>query len=188
MAELPLTPDAPAPVPIQAPTRREMVSSAALTVVIAASGGLIATILIGAVLVFVDIANTDPTADGTTQTGLPPAVAMVAFVVVMTVVWAVACRLGLGAPGDAIMGLASLGTDGAPIGRGRTRVRAAAYVVVFVAVVLLGRAGLAALLVLALWAPALVRSDRRSAVDLALGVVPRSSAPRRDATPHPWAR
>ena len=44
-----------------------------------------------------------------------------------------------------------------------------------------------ALVCLLLWAVALVRRDRRSAVDLLVGLVPHTGTAPKDATPHPWA-
>lgn len=172
----------------QPPSRRELVLSALLTLVVSAGVGLIATILLGAVLVFFDIANTDPTADYQTQTGLPPIVFQVALVAILLIVWLVACRLGHGTPGDAIMSMLALDPEGRRADRRTNLGRAALYVVVFGVLSLLGRPGLAAVVLILLWAPALVRRDRRSLVDLVVGVVPSSTAARRDAQPHPWAR
>jgi len=187
--------DGTAPVPddrpsrvAQPPTRREIVLSTLLTVAIAVAIGLIATILVGLVLTFFDIANTDPTADYQTQTGLPPVVFGGALVVVLVVVWLVACRAGIGAPGDAIMNLFALDTEGRAATKGTILARAAIPTALFGVLAVLGRSGLGLLLLLLLWAPAFVRRDRRSLVDLLVGVVPHSTAARRDATPHPWAR
>ncbi|MFN8156141.1 MAG: RDD family protein [Candidatus Nanopelagicales bacterium] len=185
------TASAPDPRPHTAavpPSRRELVSSVLLTVAISVGIGLIATILIGVVLTFFDIANTDPTADYQTQTGLPPVVFAGALVAVLVIVWLVACRAGVGAPGDAIMNLLTLDTDGHASGKGAILARAAIPVVVFGVLALMGRPGLGLVVLLVLWAPAFLRSDRRSAVDLLVGVVPHSTAARRDAQPHPWAR
>jgi hypothetical protein len=172
----------------QPPTRKELVGSALLTLVICAGVGLVAVILVGAVLVFFDIANTDPTADYQTQTGLPQIVFQAAFAAILVVVWLVGCRAGHGPPGDAILSLVSLDGEGRRADKPAQLGRAAAYVVVFGVLALLERSGLALLAVVALWAPALVRHDRRSLVDLVVGITPSSSAPRRDAQPHPWAR
>lgn len=172
----------------QPPSRREIVLSTLLTVAIAVAVGLVATILVGVVLTFFDIANTDPTADYQTQTGLPPVAFAAAFVAILVVVWLVACRAGVGAPGDAIMNLFALDTEGHLAAKGTNLARAAIPTAVFGALALLGRAGLGLLILLLLWAPAFLRRDRRSLVDLVVGVVPHSTAARRDAQPHPWAR
>jgi hypothetical protein len=164
------------------------VRSTLLTTVIAAGVGLMATILLGTVLVFFDIANTDPTADAETQTGLPPIVFKIALVGILTIIWAVACRLGAGAPGDAVMNLVALDVDGGPASRATLRARAAVPVALFGVLGLLDRPGAGMVALGLLWLPAFVRSDRRSAVDLLVGVVPHTTATRRDATPHPWAR
>ncbi len=170
------------------PTRRELVLSTLITIATSVGIGLVAILLIGAVLVFFDIANTDPTADYQTQTGLPPVAFQVALVAVLVVVWLVACRVGSGAPGDAIMNLVALDPEGRPASRGAVRARAAVPVGLFGALALLDRAGLGLVLLAALWLPALARRDRRSAIDLLVGVVPHTTATRRDAQPHPWAR
>ena len=170
------------------PTRRELVLSTLITIATSVGIGLVAILLIGAVLVFFDIANTDPTADYQTQTGLPPIVFQVALVAILLIVWLVACRLGHGTPGDAIMSMLALDPEGHRADRRTNLGRAALYVVVFGVLSLLGRPGLAAVVLILLWAPALARRDRRSLVDLVVGVVPSSTAARRDAQPHPWAR
>jgi hypothetical protein len=170
------------------PSRGELIKSAALTVVIALGVGLIAVILIGVVLVFFDIANTDPTADYKTQTGLPPIVFQIELVAVLIIAWLFGSRLGIGTPGDAIMGLTILDTEGHPAGRGANLARAGIPAAVFGVLALLDRASLGAVLVLLLWGAALVRRDRRSVVDLLVGVVPHTHSRRRDARPHPWAR
>jgi hypothetical protein len=86
------------------------------------------------------------------------------------------------------MSLVSLDGEGHRADKQSQLARSAAYVVVFGVLVLLERSGLAVLTVIALWLPALLRSDRRSLVDLVVGITPSSGAPRRDAQPHPWAR
>ncbi len=171
-----------------APSRREIALSTLLTVAIAVAIGLVATIIVGLVLTFFDIANTDPTADYQTQTGLPPVVFAGALVAVLVVVWLVACRAGIGAPGDAIMSLFALDTEGHRASKGTILARAAIPTALFGVLALLGRSGLGLLVLIALWVPAFVRRDRRSLVDLVVGVVPHSTAARRDAQPHPWAR
>ncbi|HET7900800.1 MAG TPA: RDD family protein [Candidatus Nanopelagicales bacterium] len=170
------------------PSRGELVKSATLTVVIALGVGLIAVVLIGVVLVFFDIANTDPTADYQTQTGLPPIVFQIELVAVLIIAWLFGSRLGIGTPGDAIMSLTVLDTEGRPASRGANLARAGIPAAVFGVLALLDRAGLGVLLVLVLWGAALVRRDRRSVVDLLVGVVPHTYTRRRDAQPHPWAR
>ena len=145
-----------------------------------------ATIILGLVLVFFDIANTDPTADANTQTVCRRSSTRSR--------WS-GCSSWCGWPraGSASVPLATRSWNWsharltAPAGRGRNRLRAAAYVVVFGAFASwTSRSGCPG-------SPcavgvALVRHDRRSVVDLVVGVFPHSSAPRRDAAPHPWAR
>jgi hypothetical protein len=182
---------APDPVPQTSavpPSRREITLSTLLTVAISAGVGLVATVLIGGVLVFFEIANTDPTADYQTQTGLPPIVFELALVAVLVVVWLVACRVGSGAPGDSIMGLVALDTEGHRASRGLLLARAAVPVATFGVLALLGRTGLGLVVLALLWLPAVLRRDRRGVVDLLVGVVPHTTATRRDAQPHPWAR
>lgn len=170
------------------PTRGEIVGSTALTLAVSIGVGLVATLLVGAVLVFFDIANTDPAADWQTQTGLPPIVFQVALVAILVVIWLVACRAGSGAPGEAMLGVKLLDPSGAAATPAQQRIRAAAYVGVFAVLALLERAGAGAVVLLLLWLPSLLRRDRRSVVDLLVGVVPHSTRTVRDAQPHPWAR
>jgi hypothetical protein len=150
------------------------VGSAWVTVVACFGVGVVVTALVGAVVLFVDLAFTDPTAAADAQTGLPPWVFSVLLAVVLTTVCATGCRVGLGSPGDAYRGLRCVGPDGEPAGARRQWARSAAYVVPFGLLAVVDHAGLGALVVVLLWLPSLVRRDRRSLVDLAVGVSPHS--------------
>jgi hypothetical protein len=161
--------------------------SAAMTVGAVILVGLVAVVVAGSVAVFVDIAMTDRSADYQTQTGLPEQVFRVLLVVVLLVVWPAACRLGRGTPGDAFTALRVLSTDHGYAATWRVWMRSGLYLAVFGAGVLLERPAVGALVCLLLWAVALVRRDRRSAVDLLVGLVPHTGTAPKDAKPHPWA-
>lgn len=172
---------------VRPPSRREVLGSAAITVAICAGVGLAATALIGSVGVFVDIALTDKTADASTQTGLPPWLVDLMFVLVVLVVWPAVSRLGHGTPGYGVVELKSFDLAGEPLRRGRVWLITGIPLLVLVLAELAGHpaAGLAVLV--AAWAPCLLRHDRRTTLDLLLGVRPHSTATPRTATPHPWA-
>jgi hypothetical protein len=109
----------------------------------------------------------------------PPTEAMTFFsrllwVAVVLVVWLASCRVGRGTPGDAVMTLRAWTVDGALAGRGRTMLRTGVPVTLYALIALLAGHVYALALLAVLWAPALVRADRRTAVDLLVGVVPRS--------------
>jgi hypothetical protein len=177
----------PLPEVVRPPARRELLLSAAVTIGAVILVGLVAVVVAGSVAVFVDIAMTDRSADYQTQTGLPIEVFRVLLVLVLLVIWPATCRFGLGTPGDAVASLRVLSTDGGYAARWRVWARSGIYLAVFGACTLVERAGLGALLVLLLWAVALVRRDRRSAVDLLLGLVPHTGTAPKTAQPHPWA-
>jgi hypothetical protein len=177
----------PLPEVVRPPSRRELVQSAALSVGAVVLVGLVAVVVVGSVAVFVDIAMTDRTADYQTPTGLPDQVFRVLLVVVLLAVWPAACRLGHGTPGDAFVSLRVLGTDGGYADAWRVWARSGIYLAVFGAGVLVDHPALGALAVVLLWGVGLVRRDRRSAVDLLVGLVPHTGAAPKDAQPHPWA-
>lgn len=177
----------PLPEVVRPPARRELVLSAAVTLGAVVLVGLVAVVAAGSVAVFVDIAMTDRSADYQTQTGLPIEVFRVLLVLVLLVIWPASCRLGHGTPGDAVESLRVLATDGGYADRWRIWARSGIYLAVFGACTLVERPGLGALLVVLLWGVALVRRDRRSAVDLLIGLVPHTGTAPKTAQPHPWA-
>jgi hypothetical protein len=178
-----------------APTLRERVSSSAVTVLACLLVGAAATLVLGLAVWLLQIAFgiTIPLeagfpADGSTSlTSIRPAnvappagttgfgIAM--WVLVMVLVWLASCRGGIGTPGDAVMTLRPLDTSGARASRGRIMARTGVPLAVYTLAVIAGFSTIGLILLAALWAPALVRSDRRTAVDLLVGVVPRSLAP-----------
>ena len=177
----------PLPVVVRAPGRLELVQSAALTLGALILVGLVVVVAVGAVAVFVDIAMTDRAADYQTPTGLPDSIARALVVVVLLLVWPAACRLGLGTPGDAVISLRVLSLEGGYADPWRVWLRSGIYLAVFGAGILLDHPAAGVVVVIALWAVALVRRDRRSAVELALGLVPHTATAPKDAQPHPWA-
>jgi hypothetical protein len=179
-----------------APTLRERASSTAITIGACVLVGLAATLVLGLVVWFLQVAfgirvplEASPgggrglfsgvvlrpadvaPASGTTSFGIA------LWLVVVVLVWLTACRGGVGTPGDAVMTLRPYDASGARTSRGRNLLRGAVPVAAFAVVVQLAGSGWALALLALLWAPALVRADRRTAVDLVLGVVPRSLAP-----------
>jgi hypothetical protein len=161
---------------VRPPSRREVVSSALISVGVTIVAGLVITFLVGFPAVWVDIAMTDPAADASTPTGLPEAASRGLFVVVLLLLWPVTCRLGRGTWGDTVMDLKELTVTGAPAGRGRCWARTGIVLAVLGIATVLGRPGAGMLVIVVQWAPALVRADRRSLVDLLVGVVPHSTA------------
>jgi hypothetical protein len=105
------------------------------------------------------------------------ATSLLLWTLVVLVVWVTACRGGIGTPGDAVMTLRAYDASGAPASRGRNLLRGAVPVGLAGVVAQFSGSAWAVLLLAALWTPALVRHDRRTAVDLLVGVVPRSLAP-----------
>lgn len=173
------------------PTLRERASSTAITVLACALVGVVATLLLGLVVWLVQIVfgvqvplegAIAPGTDigfGIRPVNTPPTEAMTFFsrllwVAVVLVVWLASCRVGRGTPGDAVMTLRAWTVDGALAGRGRTMLRTGVPVALYALVALLAGHVYALALLAVLWAPALVRADRRTAVDLLVGVVPRS--------------
>ena len=109
------------------------------------------------------------------------------LVVVLLVLWPASCRFGLGTPGDAVASLRVLSVDHGYAAAWRVWARSGIYLAVFGVGVLLERPAGGALVAVLLWAVALVRRDRRSAVDLLVGLVPHTGSAPKDAQPHPWA-
>ena len=161
---------------VRRPSRREVVSSAAVSVGVTVIAGCVATFLVGFPAIWVDIAMTDPAADASTPTGLPQAAVRGLFVLVLLLLWPVTCRLGEGTWGDSYMELAALGVDGEPAGKGRAWARTGVVLAILGVATVLGRPGAGVLVIVLQWLVALVRSDRRSLVDLLVGVVPHSHA------------
>ncbi len=173
--------------PTLPPSRRELTLSAAITVGVTVIAGCVVTFLVGFPAIWIDIAMTDPAADASTPTGLPESAALALFVAVLLVLWPVTCRLGRGTFGDAVMELKERTVDGRPAGRRRSWARAGVPLALIAVATVLGHPGVGAALVLLLWVPALLRADRRSLIDLAVGVVPHTTATPKTATPHPWS-
>jgi len=121
---------------------------------------------------------TDSGGSGAAMGGM--ALAVLALVSIL--VWLTTCRLGRGTPGDAVMGILARDTEGRFVGRGRAMARTAVPVAILAVGISRGLTGIAVLLVLALWVPALVRHDRRTAFDLLAGVVPQSTEPDKTST------
>lgn len=177
----------PLPEVVRPPARRELFLSAAMTIGAVILVGLVAVVAVGSVVVFVDIAMTDRSADYQTETGLPVQVFRVLLVVVLLVLWPASCRFGIGTPGDAVASLRVLSVDHGYAATWRVWARSGIYLAVFGVGVLLERPAGGALVAVLLWAVALVRRDRRSAVDLLVGLVPHTGSAPKDAQPHPWA-
>jgi len=173
---------------IRRPSRRETISSAAISVGVTFLAGCVATFLVGFPAIWVDIAMTDRAADASTPTGLPEAAVRGLFVLVLLLLWPVTCRLGHGTWGDSVMDLAALDSDGEPAGRGRAWARTGIVLEVLGVATVLGRPGAGSLGIVLKWAVALVRSDRRSVVDLLVGVVPHSHASPKLGVPMVWPR
>ena len=189
---------------IKPPTALERLQSTAVTAGAALVVSLGAVFIVGLGAFVVAIATKSPTpqftnraADPNDPTGVLPgwtltdsggsgtsmgAAALAVLVLVSIVVWMTTCRLGRGTPGDAVMGILARDTEGRLVGRGRAMARTAAPVAILAIGIGTGLAGLAVLLVLALWAPALLRQDRRTAFDLLCGVVPQSTEPDKTST------
>jgi len=168
------------------PSRGELIASAAITVVISAVIGIAATALVGSVGLFVDIAMTNPSADAATSTGIPAWLTAAMLLLVLLLVWPASCRLGVGTPGAGVMELRALGPEGEPISRRKVWLCAGVPVGLMGVASLVGRPGVGAALLVVLWAPCLLRRDRRTTFDLLLGVTPHTTATPRTATPHPW--
>jgi hypothetical protein len=193
------------------PTLRERASSTAITVGACVLVGIAATLVLGLLVWFVQIVfgvtvplEASPGAGpGDVGAGVLRPVNVPTrggtwfgvglWLVVVTLVWLASCRIGSGTPGDAVMTLRACTATGESASRGRVMARTAVPVAVYAAAALLGSAAVGLALLALLWAPAFVRADRRTAVDLLVGVVPRSLAPAKigrrwpaeDATPNP---
>ena len=121
----------PLPEVVRPPARRELVLSAAMTIGAVILVGLVAVVAVGSVVVFVDIAMTDRSADYQTATGLPEQVFRVLLVVVLLVLWPASCRFGLGTPGDAVASLRVLSVDHGYAAPWRIWARSGVYLAVF---------------------------------------------------------
>jgi hypothetical protein len=171
---------------VRPPTRREVLSSAAISIGVTVIAGSVATFLVGFPAVWVDIAMTDPTADASTPTGLPEAATRGLFVLVLLLLWPVTCRLGEGTWGDSVMDLKALTPAGEPAGRGTNWARTGVVLALLGVATVLGRPGLGVAAIVVQWIPALVRTDRRSLVDLLVGVVPHTTSSPKLGRPMVW--
>lgn len=174
-----------------APTLRERVLSTAVTVVACLLAGAAATIVLGMLVWFLQVVlgikvpleiifnggSTTISPSDMPESAAATATSLLLWTLVVVVVWLTACRGGVGTPGDAVMTLRPYDTTGARASRGRNLLRGAVPVAVLGVVAQFGGSAWALALLVLLWAPALVRADRRTAVDLLVGVVPRSLAP-----------
>jgi hypothetical protein len=178
-----------------APTLRERVSSSVVTVLACVVVGVAATLVLGLAVWLLQVAfgitvpleagfpaDTVSSVGALRPANVPPPAGTAGFgiamwVLVMVLVWLTSCRGGIGTPGDAVMTLRPLEASGARASRGRIMARTGVPVAVYTLAVIAGFSTIGLILLAALWAPALVRSDRRTAVDLLVGVVPRSLAP-----------
>jgi hypothetical protein len=161
---------------VRPPSRRELVSSAAVSIGVTIIAGCVATFLVGFPAIWIDIAMTDPTAEAGTPTGLPDVAVRGLFVLVLLLLWPVTCRLGEGTWGDSYMDLAALDADGEPAGKRLAWARTGAVLLILGLATVAGRPGAGVLVIVLQWSVALVRADRRSLVDLLVGVVPHSHA------------
>jgi hypothetical protein len=173
------------------PTLRERVSSTAVTVVAGLLAGAAATIVLGIVVWFLQVVlgikvpleiifnggATELRPSAMPDSPAATATSLLLWTLVVLVVWLTVCRAGIGTPGDAVMTLRACDGSGAAASRGRNLLRGAVPVGLLAVVAQLAGSGWALVALAALWAPALVRADRRTAVDLLVGVVPRSLAP-----------
>ncbi len=171
---------------VRPPSRREVLSSAAISVGVTVIAGSVATFLVGFPAVWVDIAMTDPTADASTPTGLPESAARGLFVLVLLLLWPVTCRLGRGTWGDTVMELQARTTTGETAERWRCWARTGVVLTLLGVATVLGRPGAGLLAIVVQWLPALVRSDRRSLVDLIVGVVPHTTSSPKLGRPFVW--
>jgi len=172
--------------PVRPPSRREVVSSAAISIGVTVIAGAVATFLVGFPAIWVDIAMTDPAADASTPTGLPEAAARGLFVLVLLILWPVTCRLGYGTWGDSVMELQAKAATGELAPRGRNWARTGVVLALLGVATVLGRPGAGILVIVLQWVPALVRSDRRSLVDLLVGVVPHTTSSPKLGRPMVW--
>ena len=175
-------------------TRSERIRSAVATVLATGVVFVVATLLVGLAMFVWALLSHDPVlndvAGANTRGGLgapfrtywqsstgPGWVGQAVLGVVLLVTWLGSARIGLGTPGDAFMSLSARTVDGGPVPRWRNLLRTAVPLVLFAVGVALGSVGIGILLVAAAWAPALVRSDRRTAYDLLAGVRVGTNAP-----------
>jgi hypothetical protein len=179
-------------------TRSERVRSAAATLGATFIVGIGATLVVGiGLFVYGVITRTDilttgtavsagtPGAFGGTQSSSwrgiaansPTWVAPVSLTLVLLVCWLGSCRIGRGTPGDAVMSLTATTLDGGPVPRWRSMLRTGLPMLLFVLGLQIGSAWWGLLLAALPWALALVRSDHRTAYDLAAGVRVGTNAP-----------
>lgn len=176
------------------PTLRERASSTAITVLACALVGVVTTMLLGLVVWLVQIffgvsvplelVGAPGTSVGTVlrpldapATGAANLFSWLLWALVVVAVWLAGSRIGAGTPGDAVMTLRPLTSGGEVASRGRNLLRTAVPVAAYAVMSQLAGNVYALALLALLWAPALVRADRRTAVDLLVGVVPRSLRP-----------
>jgi hypothetical protein len=175
-------------------TRGERIRSAAATVLATAVVFVAATLVVGLAMFVWALLSHDPvlndvsaanTTGGlgapyrtfwTTSTG-PGWVGPAVLVLVLLVTWLGSARIGRGTPGDAFMSLSARTVAGEPLPRWRNLLRTGVPLALFSIVTALGSFGLGIVVVALGWAPALVRSDRRTAYDLLSGVRVGTNAP-----------
>jgi RDD family len=161
------------------PSRREIVTSAAITAGVTIIAGAFVSVLVGFPAFWVDVAMTDPTADGSTPTGLPVWATDALLVLVLTILTAIVCRWGEGTWGDTIMELKAVTVSGDPAGRRRNAARVGLVLAIFGVAAMFGRPGVGVVVIVVQWLPALARTDRRSLAELVVGTVPHTTATRR---------
>jgi len=161
------------------PSRREIVASAAISVAVTVLAGSFVSVLVGFPAFWIDVALTDPAADGSTPTGLPQWASQTLFLLAMAILWPIACRRGEGTWGDTIMDLKARTPTGESASRRRNAARTGALLAIFAVATLLGRPGVGVVVLFIQWLPSLVRADRRTLVELAVGVVPHTTATRK---------
>ena len=106
-----------------------------------------------------------------------PWVVPVSLGATLLITWLGSCRLGVGTPGDAFMGLTALTVDGEPAPRWRTMLRTGLPLLVLGAGVAAHSVWSGIAVVAVLWLPALLRADHRTAFDLVAGLRVATNAP-----------
>ncbi len=107
----------------------------------------------------------------------PGWLAPVSFLLVLVTTWLASCRIGRGTPGDAVMSLTTQTPSGETPPRWRTMLRTGVPLGILGVASLSHQFWIGVLVVAALWAPAFVRTDRRTAFDLVAGVRTGTNAP-----------
>ena len=177
-------------------TRGERIRSAAATVLATGVVFVTATLLVGLAMFVWALLSHDPVLNevsgANTRGGLgapfrtywqsstadgPGWVGPLVLGLVLLVTWLGSARIGRGTPGDAFMSLSARTVDGEPLPRWRNLLRTGVPLALFVMVTALGSVGLGIVVVALGWAPALVRSNRRTAYDLLAGVRVGTNAP-----------